>query len=677
MHLTDPLSSIKGVGLRLTSLLKKLNLNTVNDLLEYYPRRYDDYSSVSTIAQIKPGPVTIKAHILQINGKNVRGGLHVTEAIASDETGSLRIVWFNQPFRATSIVKHENYYISGLFEFRNNRLSLTNPSIELTSTFPINTARIVPIYRETKGLTSSRIRKILKQIFTSNLIIKETLPSYIVNDHTLLTRRSAIYAKHFPMSNKEIKQANDRLGFEELFEIILASQYTKSDLAQNSSIKIPFRVELATKFIQNLPFNLTDDQKKAVWQIYQDMASDKVMNRLLEGDVGTGKTLVATMSAIMAIDQSFQVILMAPTELLARQHAKTIYSLLQPLGLADTIILLVGGMSAKEKTQARSKIKDGTAKFIIGTHTLIQDKVDFNKLALVIVDEQHRFGVDQRKKLLAKAGHIPHMLSLTATPIPRSLALTIFGELDISIINQKPKNRLLIKTHLIAPIKRQKVYNSIKTILNSGQQMFVVCPLIEESDVLSIKSIEKTYQELKSHFNAYKIGLLHGKMKSDKKQDIMHDFVSGKLDILVSTTVIEVGVDVPNATIMMIESPERFGLAQLHQLRGRVGRGDKQGHCYLMLSDSQPPSRRLRAIESAQDGFKLAELDLEIRGAGALYGKLQHGQLDFKLVDFTDTKLIAKARLASKVFMENPNNLLKYPYIRKRIEQLQSVVHLN
>lgn len=675
--MSDSLGSIKGVGPSTQVLFARLGVHTVADLLEYYPRRYDDYSNVLTISKIKPGQVTIRARIKQVSGKYVRGGLHITEAVASDETGSVRLVWFNQPYRAASIKKDEDYFISGLFELRYNRLSLTNPSIELESTFPINTARIVPIYRETKGLTSRQIRKVLKTIFTSKPRISETLPGNIVKDEKLVSRSDALYAKHFPASLNDVKYANERLGFEELFEIILAAQYAKRDMEELTGPRVVFRPELAKDFTKHLPFTLTDAQRAAVWQIYQDMDSKKVMNRLLEGDVGAGKTVVAAMSAIMAIADGYQAAFMAPTELLARQHAETIYNLLLPLGLADKTVLLVGGMPTKEKTRAYVAIKNGDAQFIIGTHALIQDKVDLHKLALVIVDEQHRFGVEQRKKLLAKAGHAPHMLSMTATPIPRSLALTVFGELDISIINQKPKNRLPIITKLIKPTDRDRFNERITANLKDGQQMFVVCPLIEESDVLSAKSAEKTFKEMKKRFKDYRVGLLHGKMKPDDKQSVMAAFSSGDLDILVATTVIEVGVDVPNACIMIIEAPERFGLAQLHQLRGRVGRGVKQGYCYLMLSDSQAPSRRLRAIESTTDGFKLAELDLEIRGAGALYGTTQHGQLDLRIADFTDTKLIARARSAAKAFIKNPDNLLQYPYIKKRIIELQSVVHLN
>lgn len=677
MRLQSPLVEVKGVGPSLADKLGSLNLFTVFDLLNYYPRKYQDYSTITSINAIKPGIVTIKAQIKQANGHYVRGGLHITEAVASDETGSVRLVWFNQPYRAAAIKANTTYFISGLFELRRSRLSITNPSLELESAFPVNTARIVPVYREGKRISSLQIRKILREIFKDKPRIPENLPEPVIETNKLMSRSQALQLKHFPSTMEDISDADERLGFEELFEIILASQYARRAVDETSAPKIKFQKDLATQFVKHLPFTLTDDQRRSVWQIYQDMDSRRPMNRLLEGDVGAGKTVVAAMAAVMAIANNFQAAFMAPTELLARQHAETIYNLLEPLGMSSKVALLVGSMSSDEKRRAYASIKAGEAKFLIGTHALIQEKVDMHKLGLVIVDEQHRFGVEQRKKLLAKAGHAPHMLSMTATPIPRSLALTVFGELDISILHAKPKNRLPIITKLVNPTDRLKVYRQLETEITAGQQVFVVCPLIEESATLSVASAEKTYEELKKAFQKRKVGLLHGKMKADDKQTVMQAFTEGKIDILVSTTVIEVGVDVPNANSMLIEAPERFGLAQLHQLRGRVGRGSAQGTCYLMLSDSSTPSQRLRAIESTNDGFALAELDLEIRGAGALYGTSQHGVLDLRIANFTDVKLIAKARKAAQEFLREPENLLQYPHIKKRIVELQSVVHLN
>lgn len=695
MQVQDDITFVKGVGPALAAKLDHLGVSTVSDMLMMYPRRYVDYSQVAQVQDLRPGNITIKAHVNQVSGRYIRGGLHVTEAIASDDSGSVRVVWFNQPYRAGAIKTNTTYYISGIFELRRGRLAITNPSMELESQFPVNTARIVPVYRETKGLTSVQIRKILATMHEVEVEIEETLPRHIIESEKLLSRQEAIWAKHFPKSMEDLARADERLGFEELFELILASLSIKQSIKETNAVKIPFNEAVARDFVAGLPFNLTGAQRKSVWQIYKDMSSEHPMNRLLEGDVGAGKTVVAAMAAVMVMnaipaankqpqlnhqtsdDLGYQVAFMAPTELLARQHSETLYKLLTPLNLASKICLLVGGMTSAEKARAQASIEKGRAQLIVGTHALIQASVRMSKLALVVVDEQHRFGVDQRKKLLAKSGFAPHMLSMTATPIPRSLALTVFGELDISILDEKPSGREPVVTKLINPSDRPEIYQQIDEKLQSGQQMFVVCPLIEDSKLSDIKSAEQTYRELLKQFKNRRISLLHGRMKPVEKQSIMADFVNGKTDIIVSTTVIEVGVDVPNATVMMIEAPERFGLAQLHQLRGRVGRGSRQGICYLMLSGSGTVAHRLRAIESTNDGFKLAELDLELRGAGALYGTSQHGALDLRIANFTDAKLVARARQAAKQFMSEPSNLVQYPRIKQRITELQSVVHLN
>jgi len=369
---------------------------------------------------------------------------------------------------------------------------------------------------------------------------------------------------------------------------------------------------------------------------------------------------------------------MAPTELLARQHAETIYKLLEPLGMANELTLLVGALTAAQKRKAHEVISSGTARFIVGTQALIQEKVDMHRLGLVIIDEQHRFGVDQRKELMHKAGHMPHLLSLTATPIPRSLALTLYGELDISVLDAKPAGRQPIRTEIVSPNSVAPVYDDIRADLDAGRQMFVVCPLISESDMLDAHSAEKIYEQFsQKDFKAYRIGLLHGKMKAEDKNAIMQQFVAHGLDILVSTTVIEVGVDVPNASVMMIQSAERFGLAQLHQLRGRVGRGGHKAYCYLMMSDSSAPSKRLRALESSQDGFKLAELDLELRGPGAIYGQMQHGALDLRVAKLTDVMLIAAARKAAAEFIKKAEDLVEYTELHQHVTRLRTVTNLN
>lgn len=671
------LTDLRGVGDVLASKLQTLGLQTSTDVIQNIPRRYEDYSRITSIGKLKPGPVTIQAEIKQAKGRYVRRGMHITEAVASDPTGSVRLVWFNQPYRANALKSGQQYFIAGEFGLNYRHLSIMNPSVELVSEFPVNTARIVPVYRETKGITSKQIRKVVRETIPYIRSLPEVLPQWIIEKHRLQSYSQALETLHFPANSSDLEAARRRLGFQEVFELILASLLMKQEIITEPAQSIPFNESLAKEFVFNLPFKLTDAQRKVAWQIYQDMQQTHPMNRLVEGDVGSGKTVVAAMAALSVSHEGMQAALMAPTELLARQHAETLYKLLKPLGLHDGIALLVGGMKVADKERARKAIADGQAKIIIGTHALIQEKVDMHKLALIIIDEQHRFGVEQRKKLMAKAGKMPHVLSLTATPIPRSLALTLYGELDISLLDTKPEGRQQIKTEICSPNSRKQLYEKIDEELTEGRQMFVVCPLIADSDNNTVRSVEKAHAEMTKTFKSHKVGLLHGKMKAEEKNKIMGKFVEGKIKVLVSTTVIEVGVDVPNASIMLIESAEQFGLAQIHQLRGRVGRGGHKGYCYLMTSDSSAPSKRLRALEASNDGFQLAELDLELRGPGAIYGTLQHGVLDLRIASLSDTKLIVSARKAAEAFIKRNENLLHYPILRKRIINLQKVINLN
>ncbi len=677
MQLSSPLTDIKGVGPEQARKFAMLGIHTIGNVIENFPRRYEDYSQVTAVNRMHPGIVSIEATIKQATGRYVRRGMHITEAIAEDETGSVRLVWFNQPYRAAAIKPGAKYFISGLYELRRQRFAITSPSVELVSDFPVNTARIVPVYRETKGLTSKHIRKALRQVVPLIRNSKETLPGWAIGKHHMINHAEAVEAMHFPDDNKRLMQAKHRLGFEEVFELSLASLLNKNELLQNEALGIPFKESLAKEFVSHLPFSLTGAQRKVVWRIYQDMQKTQPMNRLVEGDVGSGKTVVAAMGALMPLAEGYQVALMAPTELLARQHAETIYNLLRPLGMHQQVALLVGGLKPKEKQAVLEQIAAGQARFIIGTHALIQEAVDMQRLGLAIIDEQHRFGVEQRKKLMAKAGHMPHLLSLTATPIPRSLALTLYGELDVSVLDAKPAGRQPVQTQICSPNSRAQLYQAIDLELAKGRQMFVVCPLISESGSRT-NSAEKTYETFsKKDFRHRRVALLHGKMKAADKQSIMEAFVAGKYDILVSTTVIEVGVDVPNASIMLIETAERFGLAQIHQLRGRVGRGGHKGYCYLMMSDSSAPPKRLRALESLSDGFKLAELDLELRGPGAVYGTMQHGALDLRVAQLTDVKLIASARDAALAFIDKQEDLLQYPELHERVSRLRAVTNLN
>jgi ATP-dependent DNA helicase RecG len=674
----DQLTEVKGIGEALARKFDALGVYTVADLIDHFPRRYEDYSKLLSIKDLQPGTVSIEATIAGAKGRYVRRGLHITEAIATDSTESVRLVWFNQPYRAAAIKPGQKYFISGNYELSFRRFAIMNPSAELASDFPLNAARIVPVYRETKGLTSNQIRRVVGEILPLIRRLTETLPTWLLDSQKLMSRAEALEQIHFPTNADTLAQAKERLAFEEVFQLTLASLYNKYELAGEPGVPLPFDETLAKSFVQSLPFKLTNAQRATAWQIYQDMEQAQPMNRLVEGDVGSGKTVVATMVALMAMASGHQAALMAPTELLARQHADTIYTMLERLGLADKLVLLVGGLGAAEKIRAQKHIAEGGAQFIVGTHALIQEKVQIDHLGLAIVDEQHRFGVEQRKTLMGKSGHMPHLLSLTATPIPRSLALTLYGEMDVSILAEKPPGRQPVHTSIVSPNSRAQMYEAVAAQLKAGRQVFVVCPLIAESVAIKSASAEKVYEELsKKTFKQWRVALLHGKMKPDEKQQVMSDFAKGKYDILVATTVIEVGVDVPNASVMLIESADRFGLSQIHQLRGRVGRGGHEGFCYLVMSDSKAPPARLRALERSNDGFKLAELDLELRGPGAIYGSLQHGPLDLRVAKLTDTKLIAGARDAAHNFIDRGEDLLQYPELNRAVTRLRSVTNLN
>ncbi len=666
------------MGDELAKKLAILGIKTINDLINDYPRRYEDYSNVVSIKDLRPGPVTMKAKISSTVGRYVRRGMHITEAIASDDTASVRLVWFNQPYRASGIKAGQEYFIAGEYALRRGRFSITNPSVELVSDFPVNTARIIPVYRETKGLKSNQIRRLLREALVQVSVFPEHLPVWLVKANNLKNYVNAVTEIHFPSSSEALSEARHRLSFDEVFELSLAALLNKRDVAHQAGLIIPFKEQLAQDFVNSLPFKLTNAQRKSVWQIYQDMAKSQPMNRLIEGDVGSGKTVVAAMAAVMAMEQGFQVAFMAPTEILARQHAETLLKLLQSVSYQDQVGLLIGSLKPAQKSLAHQKIADGTIKLIIGTHALISEKVDMHKLGLIIIDEQHRFGVEQRKKLQAKAGHMPHVLHMTATPIPRSLALTLYGELDISVLDELPPGRPPIETKIVSPISRKKLYQTIDEQLEAGRQMFVVCPLITDTGTSDGLSAEEVYDKLSQiEFKNRRVALLHGKLKSVDKEAVMTDFLAKKYDILVSTTVIEVGVDIPNTTIMLIEGAERFGLAQIHQLRGRVGRGAHQSYCYLMLGDHKASSQRLKALENTTDGFKLAELDLALRGPGAIYGIMQHGALDLRIAQLTDTKLIAAARSAAQQFLDKNEDFNSYPQLVGKVTALRAVTNLN
>lgn len=669
------LTELRGIGASTAQLFASVGVHSLWDLVHYYPRDYKDYSEITPISKTKPGLVTIQADIKQAAGRYVRRGMHITEAVASDKTGSIRLVWFNQPYRADSLKPSQAYFITGKLEFRSGRYAIVSPNTELVSDLPVHTARIVPVYRETKGLTARLIRKAMSQTASYLKNIDELLPETIVKKYKLLPYGQALHQLHFPDSPKKLDEAKRTLSFIEIFELMLASKILKAEVTSELAPQISFDETLAKKFVASLPFTLTDAQRGAMWQILQDMDRTTPTNRLVEGDVGSGKTVVAAMAMVMAVKAGYQAALLAPTELLARQHAESIIELLKPLKKDKGVGLLVGSLKKAQKEQAHKHLADGKIQVAVGTHALLQG-IDMPKLGLVVIDEQHRFGVEQRKELLKQYGQVPHVVSMTATPIPRSLALTLYGELDISLLDAMPPGRKTIKTEIISPNSRTKMEEHILSETNAGHQAYVVCPVISKDNKIQTVSAEVTYKRLKSVFKEKTVGLIHGKLKPDEKISVMEDFVSGRIDILVSTTVIEVGVNVPNATIMVIEGADRFGLAQMHQLRGRVGRSTDQAYCYVVPSDSKTVSRRLKAFSQVTDGFRLAELDLEIRGPGAIYGTLQHGELDLRFATLSDHRLLSYVRQAVNDFNE-VKQLSKYPELKRRVRLAQAVITLN
>lgn len=677
MIISTSLQKVKGVGPKIAEQLAAAGLFTVGDLIDFLPRKHEDFSEIVNIADIHPGKMTIKARCEKIATRPVRRGLRITTATLVDDSGKLQAVWFNQPYRTTQLAKHDDeFFFSGEFEFNYNKYQLSNPSAEKVSDMPVQTDRLLPVYRAIKGLKSQLVRKILAELRPLITMLPETLPADIVANEKLPSRSDAVLGMHFPKQPDDVAAARERLAFEELFQLLLASQLNRQDNAKLEGWHIPFDQSVVADFVKQLPFELTGAQRRAAWEIIQDFEKKTPMNRLLQGDVGSGKTVVAGLAARQAAASGFQTALMAPTEILASQHAETLSRLLQPFGVS--VGLLTGGVKGIARKTLYEQIANGSVNVVVGTHALIQESVRFHKLGFVVIDEQHRFGVKQRQELLTKSEHMPHLLAMTATPIPRSLALTVYGELDVSILNELPKGRKPIETKLWSPNSQAQLYTKVDAEIAAGRQGYVICSLIDDNPDNEIKSVQAEYVKLQnSIFKHRKIGLLHGKMKSTEKDDVMSRFASGELDILVSTTVVEVGVDVPNATVMIIENADRFGLSQLHQLRGRVGRSSHQSYCFLVMSDSNKPSQRLKEIEKSNDGFYLAEVDLKLRGPGEIYGRSQHGALNLQIATLSDTKLIARAQKQAKAFAASGADLLQYKQLAAQVEQYQRLTTLN
>ena len=675
-----PIGSLKGVGEQVEAKLARLGIATLGDLIVHFPRRYDDFSKILPIRMMRPGNVTFKGEVERVASRYARARkLHLTEAIISDGTGTVKAIWFNQPYLAKTIPTGTPVLVSGQLKFKNNDLALQSPAIEPVSDSKDtkDTARIVPVYPETEGLTSKQLRGLIQQILPLASTVEETLPPDVVSGAKLMARPKALKEIHFPGSPGLLAKARHRLAFEELWFLMLTSLVIKHEIKTETAPAVAFDVDAAKKFVGELPFELTPQQKRAAWEIFKDMGAESPMNRLLEGDVGSGKTVVATMAAYLALEAGYQAAIMVPTEILARQHAASLTPLMERLGHRTTLVL--GRQPAAERAQATELVKAGRPVLVIGTQALLSDTLAIPNLGLVVIDEQHRFGVNQRFALKAKAGRLPHLLSMTATPIPRTLQLTVYGELDISVIEGLPPGRQPIVTKVVEPSGRTATYKLIDEQLEQGRQAFVVCPLIDTSEMLEAKSATAEYERLaKGPFKHRRLGLLHGRMAPADKQEVMAKFARHELDILVATTVIEVGIDVPNATVMMIEGAERFGLAALHQLRGRVGRGEHASQCYLVTSTkAQASIDRLKALEKSRDGFRLAQIDLELRGPGEIYGRRQHGTLDLQLADATDPKLLSAVRQAALGFLTDPAAMVKYPQVAVKVNALKAVTSLD
>ncbi len=667
--LDAPVSTLPGVSTAYTARLKRLDISTVGDLLYHFPHRYDDYSTLKPINQLEYGEeTTIVGTIWETRSRRTRGGGEIVTSVVADASGTIEAVWFNQPYLVRQLRAGRRIVLSGKVDEYLGRLTLQSPVWEPLERELIHTARLVPVYPLTGGVTSRWMRRLIKRVVDHWAPrLEDYLPEVVKQRAGLLDLPTAIRQIHFPDDQNAASEARRRLSFDEFLFIQLGVLHQRQRWQSRQGVPIPTNQVLLETFVQSLPFTLTDAQQQSVEQILQDITQPRPMSRLLQGDVGSGKTVVATAAMLMAVAAGKQAALMAPTEILAEQHYRTVSSLLansSDWGLDRPLsaVLLTGSLRRVERGKVYSALASGQADIVVGTHALIQRHVTFHDLALVTVDEQHRFGVVQRGALRSK-GASPHMLVMSATPIPRSLALTVYGDLDVSVIDELPPGRQQIETRWLLPKERERAYAFLRSQVEKGRQVFILYPLIEESDKVAARAAVEEYERLRQEvFSDLKVGLLHGRMKPKDKDAVMTDFREEKIDILVSTSVIEVGIDVPNATVMLVEGADRFGLAQLHQFRGRVGRGEHRSYC-LLLSDAASPDdpqtrttwERLKAIEETQDGFVLAEKDLDLRGPGDFFGVRQSGLPPLRLASLSNVRVLEQARAeAQAIFREDP-----------------------